>query len=54
MGSNDQYITAGFILIITVLIGGLLYHFLPNSVGDFVNSTVSNILNSFSTGIGGV
>jgi uncharacterized membrane protein len=47
MGSNDQYITAGIILLVTILIGTAVYHFLPNTVSTFIQNTVSGILNQF-------
>ncbi|MCL8208620.1 MAG: hypothetical protein K6V97_11195 [Actinomycetia bacterium] len=47
MGSNDQYITAGIILLVTILIGTAVYKFMPGTVSDFVQNTVSNILNQF-------
>jgi len=46
MGSND-WITAGVGLLATVVLGGIVYHFFPNTVGDFFTNTVGNILGQF-------
>lgn len=47
MGGNDQYITAGVILLVSILIGVGVYHFMPGTVQTFVTNTVNNILAQF-------
>lgn len=47
LGSNDQYITAGVILLVTILVGTGVYHFLPGTIQTFVQNTVNNILSQF-------
>lgn len=44
---STQYITAGVGLLATVVLGGIVYHFFPNAIGNFFSNTVGNILAQF-------
>jgi hypothetical protein len=44
---SSGYITAGVGLLATVVLGGIVYHFFPNAIGNFFSNTVGNILAQF-------